>query len=252
LLKIVVTFAVAAEFDPWRRMSRFEAVRKNDVPTYSVRIGDAEVHAVITGIGTRSVGNELQNLLVDSDLCIATGLAGGLRKPYRAGTLLVARAVRTNDTESKVGSHAALVECANQCGAATVDCFFTSSGVINSSADKLRLGNIADAVEMESFHVLSQAERYGVPAVAVRAISDAVETDVPMDFSRVIDRRGQIAWLPALGEIVKRPTRIPHLVRFGIESSHAVKQLALFLDRYIKLLIRRTDLQFSIVRAGAK
>jgi adenosylhomocysteine nucleosidase len=251
LLKIVVTFAVAAEFDPWRRMSRFEAVPKNGLPTYSVRIGDAEVHAVITGIGTRSVGNEFQNLFADADFCIATGLAGGLKKSYRAGALLVARAIRTNDTEVKVRSHAALVECANDCGAAAVDCFFTSGGVMNSS-EKLRLGNIADAVEMESFHVLSQAERYGVPAVAVRAISDPVETDVPMDFSRVIDGRGQIAWFRALSEIVKRPTRIPQLVRFGIESSHAAKQLALFLDRYIKLLIGRTDLQFSIIRAGAK
>jgi adenosylhomocysteine nucleosidase len=252
LLKIVVTFAVAAEFDPWRRMSRFEAVRKNGLPTYSARIGDAKVHAVITGIGTRSVGNEFQNLFADADFCIATGLAGGLKKSYRAGALLVARAIRTNDTEVKVRSHAALVECANDCGAAAVDCFFTSGGVMNSSAEKLRLGKIADAVEMESFYVLSLAERYGVPAVAVRAISDPVETDVPMDFSRVIDGRGQIAWLRALGEIVRRPTRIPELVRFGVESSHAAKQLALFLDRYIKLLIGRTDLQFSIIRAGAK
>jgi nucleoside phosphorylase len=245
LLKIVVTFAVAAEFDPWRRMLRFEAVRKDGVPAYSARIDDAEVSAVITGIGTRSVGNEFQNIFADSDLCIAAGLAGALRKSYSTGTVLVARAVRTDDTESKVRSHDALLQCANECGATTVDYFFTSNAVVNSSAEKLRLGDIADAVEMESFHVLSQAERCGVPAVAVRAISDAVDTDMPMDFSRVIDERGQIDWMPALGEIVKKPARIPDLVRFGLESSRAAKQLAAFMDRYIKLLIGRTDLQFA-------
>src|SRR5262249_21133316 len=151
------------------------------------RIGGAEIYAVSTGIGSRSVIDELQNLIAGSSgFCIASGLAGSLRKRYPAGEIVVAKAVKAAGTDRIVKSNDSLVEIANQCGAAAVDFFYTSDAVVNSPAEKSRLGQIAGVVDMESFHVLSQAEKCGVPAVAVRAISDAAETAMPIDFNRVI------------------------------------------------------------------
>jgi adenosylhomocysteine nucleosidase len=133
-----------------------------------------------------------------------------------------------------------------------VDFFFTSDVVMNSQAEKLRLGAIADAVEMESFQIFSQAAEYGVPVVAVRAISDAADTSLPIDFNRIIDNRGQISWRLVLGEIAKAPMRLPQLIRFGFESARAARNLAHFLDRYIKFLIGGADLQVMVARTGAK
>src|SRR5262245_10744490 len=143
---------------------------------YLMRTGDAEVYAVLTGIGMRSVPDEFQNLLAKSaDLCIASGLAGSLKKKYSAGTILVANAVRTSGPDRAIQSDKSLVDRANQCGAASVDFFLTSGAVVNSSAEKLRLGKMADAVEMESFDVLRLAKQYGVSAVGLLAASDCVE-----------------------------------------------------------------------------
>ena len=234
-------------------MSRFERVSRRDDTIYLMRTGDAEVYAVITGIGMRSVRSDLQHLLAESvDLCIASGLAGSLTTRYHAGSILVAKAVRTSGPDRAINSDKSLVQRASECGADSVDFFFTSDVVMNSQVEKLRLGAIADAVEMESFQIFSQAAEYGVPVVAVRAISDAADTSLPIDFNRIIDNRGQISWRLVLGEIAKAPMRLPQLIRFGFESARAARNLAHFLDRYIKFLIGGADLQVMVARTGAK
>ena len=237
-------------------MSRFERVSGTSVPTYLMRRRGAEVHAVLTGVGTRSVQDELRNLLSNSaDLCISSGLAGGLRKEYCAGTILAAKSVKTTATDREMQSDESLVVVAGESGAVVTDFFFTADAVVNSPGEKLCLGKIAAAVDLESFHVLNEAAKIGVPAVAVRALSDAVETDLAIDFNRIIDDRGQIGWLPALHEIAKARKRVPQLVRFGFESSRAARHLSHFLDRYVEHLIGTVcirDLSFEVRRAETK
>jgi hypothetical protein len=160
--------------------------------------------------------------------------------------------VRTSGPDRAIKSDKSLVHGANECGAASVDFFFTSDVVMNSQAEKSRLREIADAVEMESFQIFSQAAEHGVPVVAVRAISDAADTSLPIDFNRIVDNRGQISWRLAFGEIAKAPTRLPQLIRFGFESARAARSLACFLDRYIKFLIGGGELQFLVARTEAK
>jgi purine-nucleoside phosphorylase len=238
LLKIVVTFAVHSEFASWRRLSGFERVKRRGVPMYRRRNGGADICAVMTGIGTRTVQAELRELLAASvDVCIVSGLAGSLRKQHQTRSVLVARAIRGGAAGKELKSDKSLVEIANRCGAIEVDSFLTSLTVVNSPAEKQRLGEIADAVDMESFQIFSQAREFGVPAVAVRAVSDAAETNVPIDFNQVIGNRGEIGWVAALLEIAKAPARLPQLIRFGIESSRAAHNLALFLERFTNSLI---------------
>ena len=222
MLKIVVTFAVHAEFAPWRRM------------LHSAPVGDARVNVVMTGVGARSVQSRLREALQDADICIATGLAGALKKQHAPGAILVAKAVKSSETQQEVRSDPSLVQMAAESGAVAVDYFLTSNVVVNSPTEKLRIGTSADAVEMESFHVLNYAEHMGVPGVAVRAISDGAETEVPIDFNKVIDRYGEISRTATLREITKVPNRVPQLIRFGLESSRARRSLAHFLDVYVR------------------
>ena len=231
----------------------WQGATESGIPVHLSRFQDAEIYAAITGIGTRSVESELRDLFrKTADVCIATGLAGSLRKPYSAGSVLVAKTIKAAGNEREMKSDDFLVAAAEGCGAVKVDCFFTSNTVVNSPVEKSRLGQIADAVEMESFHVVSLANEYGIPAVPVRAISDDAETNVPIDLNRVIDGRGQIRWVPALREIAKTPRRAPQLIRFGLDSSRAVRHLASFLDRYARFLIARRTVQFSVVHSETK
>jgi hypothetical protein len=138
---------------------------------------------------------------------------------------------------SVLSSDKELVQIARRCGAIPVASFLTSGTIINSPTEKRKLSELAGAVDMESFHVLSQAQAAGVPAVAIRALSDAADAPVPFDFNPMIDERGQIGWVSAAWQVVKMPNRIPQLIRFGLESSRAARNLSHFLNEYVKVVV---------------
>ena len=252
VVRFVVTFALNSEFAAWRRIAGFKKAGCTGIPVYSMRSGETEVCAAITGIGTRSVKSELRDLFRSgADVCIASGLAGSLRG-HAAGTIVAARSVRGEAHRKELKTDDSLVEIARQCGAVPVDCFFTSDTVVNSRSEKSCLGRIADAVEMESFQILRQAAEHGIPSIAVRAVSDAAETELPIDFNQVIDERGQIAWLAALRQAARTPQRMPEWIRFGRDSARARRNLAHFLDGYIQRVASSSDLRWAAARAGFK
>jgi hypothetical protein len=40
-----------------------------------------------------------------------------------------------------------------------------------------------------------------------------------------------------IGELIKNPVKIPAFVRFGLDTSAAIRNLTTFLDRYVKFLM---------------
>src|SRR6516162_3669410 len=84
LPRIIVTFAVGAEFAPWRRKRKFLLVRSSEVPKYSGEYDNAEVCVLITGIGMRHAHAELPKILAEpADACVVCGLAGSLRAQHQ-------------------------------------------------------------------------------------------------------------------------------------------------------------------------
>jgi adenosylhomocysteine nucleosidase len=236
LPRIIVTFAVRAELAPFRRLNTSKGVRP-----------------VVTGIGARNMQTELQQSLSEgADLCVASGLAGSLKREHVVGTILVASAVRRGGTSTVMRSDSSLLKVAVECGATPVEYFYTADTVANSVSEKVRLGETADAIEMESFQILAEAHRHGVPAVAIRAVSDSVDRDMPLDFNRAIGKNGEIGMLRALQQVVAAPSRLPQLVRFGFESARAARKLARFLDRYLRCLGADADWQFNIRRMESR
>jgi nucleoside phosphorylase len=227
-VKILVTFAVQAEFAPLKRIREFSRISQTEFLTQSG--GDSEVHVAIIGIGARKFH------LPSADLCIASGVAGSLKTQYGIGTVLVARAVKRKDSETIIASDESLVRIAIQCGAKPVDFFCTTDNIVSSVSEKSGLGRIADAVDMESYPVFAEARRQGIPVVAIRTISDAADQEIPLDFSGAVNQDGKLEWIPALSQIAASPGRIPQLMRFGLESSRAARELAHFLDKYLKCL----------------
>jgi hypothetical protein len=204
--------------------------------------GPSELHenirVVMTGIGMRRAPGELREALASSvDVCIASGLAGSVKREHRPGTVLVARGVRTGAAKTIIPGDGGLIGAAIRCGARPVDFFHTSANIANSAAERAKVAQAADAVDMESFHVLTEAQRAGVPAVAIRTISDSPERKLPIDFSRAVTDRGELAWIRIIAELLKRPARLSDFVRFGIDSSAAIRNLTGYLDRYVKFLM---------------
>ena len=230
-MRIVVTAAVRSECTGWRR--------------FSGPAGD--IHVVTTGIGMRGSRDQLRDLLaMPADFCIASGLGGSLTNRHAVGSIVVARGIKTEATTTILTSDGGLVDAAVRCGANPVSFFFTSKSIVNSPSERLRLSSGSDAIDMESFHVLAEARRAGVPAVAIRAISDTPDEPLPIDLSSVVSKRGDIDWLPLFWQLLKQPVRIKEFLRFSRASSNAAGNLARFLGRYFKFLAANEGLRTPV------
>jgi adenosylhomocysteine nucleosidase len=238
-MKILVTFAVQAEFGPWQRRRSFRRL-PGEWPVFESEFGGAKVRAILTGMGQTHALEAVRRVLPERpDICISTGLAGALRTGYRPGDVLVARLVSEVGEPVAVASHRELLSTAVDCGARQVERFTTSRTLVARAEQKRNLAKEAEAVEMESYTIMAEAARYGVPSVAVRAISDTVEFDMPYDFENARDTRGQVRISSVIAQVLRRPSGLPALVTLARDCRVASRHLADFLDILIGTLADR-------------
>ncbi len=235
-MKIVATFALDWELRAWRRLRAFrrDAARER---VFHAQLGGARIQAILTGVGAENAVRTLRACLKDSpDLCIATGLAGGLKNEYRSGDILAAKTVCAQTQAGCLASDDRLLGQAVAQGAKAVERFISVPEVARTRKRKLELGALADATDMESFVVMQEMQRRGVPAVAIRSVADEVDLELMCDFDRALDESGKIRMTAVLGQVARAPQEIWPLIKFGITSSRAAAALADYLDAYVSLL----------------
>jgi adenosylhomocysteine nucleosidase len=238
-MKILVTFAVRSEFAPWQRRRNFMRL-PGEWPVFEAMFGGAQVRAILTGMGQEHALNcAKRSLTYRPDICISTGLAGSLRSGYRPGDIMAARLVSEVGEPVAVASHRELLSTAVDCGARQIERLATSKTLVRRAEHKRELGSQAEAVDMESYTILAEAARCGVPAVAIRAISDSVDFDVPYDFEKARDARGQIRVMGVLSQVLRRPAGLPDLLKLAHDSRFASRRLADFLDAFAGTMAER-------------
>jgi hypothetical protein len=89
---------------------------------------------------------------------------------------------------------------------------------------------------MESFRILEEAQRRGIPSVAIRVIGDAVDEALPIDFDQAVRADGTVNLMNLAVQAMKAPSRWPALLLFGCRQRSAVRELAGFLDRFVSTL----------------
>jgi adenosylhomocysteine nucleosidase len=235
-MRILVTFAVEAEFAPWRKMRPFVPSKRGNVEAYTTRFQDAEVIALLTGVGGRRAWAEATSIIWDGnvDVCVSSGLAGALRKQHSPGDVLVPRQVHATGWDKVIPTDRALVELASKCGAKVVHAFYSADRVIVRVDEKADLGKKMDAVEMETGDILLEAVAFGARVVAIRGISDGADEALPLDFNRVVTEDGDISIKRVLAQVAAHPASLPALIRFGLQSRRAAHKLAVVLDKCIE------------------
>ena len=238
-MRVLVTFAVEAEFAPWRKRWPFVRVVSR-MPHYSsgswykAKLGAAEVEVFLTGIALRKSEPGLTFLLKHSPaICISSGLAGALSPSLGKSEIVVARAVRAISGGLAQPCHTHLVEIAARMGAKTANLFLTSPRVVSTAKEKADAARAGDVVEMESLTILNKASETWIPCVAIRAISDSATEDLPLDFNQVTNSSGRISWSRVVLQLARKPSRVPRMLELARHSVEAANRLADFLDRYI-------------------
>jgi adenosylhomocysteine nucleosidase len=243
-MRVLVTFALPTEFAFWRKRHRFSKMRAlaggRDLarcPLFRTWVGECEVVVALTGMGPVQARRATRYALQCApDVCISSGLAGAVKDAYRPGDVLAATQVSEIKGKRFFLCEASLVEHATACGARRVERFLTSPTVVVTAAAKRALAGQGDAVEMESASVLAAASAVNIPAIAIRAVSDAAGQDLPLDLNRVFSAKGSVRPVRLLGSLAAEPASLPGLLRLAGATRRAATGLAEFLDRYITAL----------------
>jgi adenosylhomocysteine nucleosidase len=115
----------------------------------------------------------------------------------------------------------------------------TVGGIVRQSSQKRELGerHQALAVDLESFAVAQTCRRQGVPCLAIRVVSDALEDELPREVERLVRQKTHAArWGAALGAMLNRPGVVKDLYKLKEDALAASDCLGRFLTRVIERL----------------
>ena len=240
-MRILVTFAVEAEFAPWTKLRQFHEKQleadhwSGGFKVYETMVADHTVWVHLTGVGARS--REFFQLApcakaAGTDFVISSGLAGSLKNEHRVGEVLAPHHVGTLRDATGATANSELQRFAGEHGAKLVETMLTADRIVESGQEKTRLGSFADAVDMESNRIMHEFAIEDIPVVTIRAISDESDEDLPLDFSGCLTQEGKLRPVSILKRLIQKPSKVPDLVRFGIRSKKAAANLAQFLDSF--------------------
>jgi adenosylhomocysteine nucleosidase len=123
----------------------------------------------------------------------------------------------------------ALVEGAEPAG--HVGRFVSTDRIVGRASEKQRFSHTTGAIglDMESAALAAEARRAQVPFVIVRAVSDLLNEDLPLDFNLFLRPTG---WLKGVAALVGKPSSVAGLCRLRRQSRAAAKNLTAFFQRY--------------------
>jgi len=256
VMRILVTFAVEAEFAPWRARRTFDHENAEGLKLWRSAIGNSEVFVVLTGMGDHSASvMELIMRVASSnryfDVCVSSGLAGALRREYQLSDIVVGKLLKSSVVHADLGrdwleTDKQLVELALAYGAKSAESFYTAEKVLTTAEQKSLLATKADVVEMESFNVVKEGYAWGARGVAIRAISDLADENLPIDFNRTMSSDNRVSIPRVLAEVAKSPGALGPLIRFGKQSRSAAEALAGFLETYVNEVVQLVERQDSL------
>lgn len=240
-MRVLVTFAVDAEFAPWRKLRSLKAETVGGLELFQSQIGRATVHFAVTGMGMENARRGAEAAMsIPHTICIASGFAGSLKATHRVGDVLAARAVQELGKSRTIECSRNLFMAAYENQAIEAKMFLTASKVITTAEEKRQLSPFADAVDMESFATLSVAKQKNLPVVALRVISDRLDADMPVDIGTTVDERGRVSIRGVMKHVASHPLQLPALIRLGRQTHTAAEALAHFLESFIKELSLRS------------
>jgi adenosylhomocysteine nucleosidase len=174
--------------------------------------------------------------LAAPEMLLNFGFAGAVRPGLEVGELVLAQRVLLFEKgrfHEQVAPDPALAErLARVLPAAGVNLkrgsFITAAEITNKdSLNHLLDGSLAHpALEMETAAFLAEAARAGLPAVALRGISDAAGEELGFSLEEFCDAELRIRLPRVLGTVLRKPWIIPQLIRLAGNTRRAGESLA--------------------------
>jgi adenosylhomocysteine nucleosidase len=163
---------------------------------------------------------------------ISAGFAGGLQPGLSRGHIVLADSIVGEHGERmSIDLHLSAGEAESVKGV-HVGRLLTVDRIIHKSLEKRALGQqfAAVAVDMESLSVAKVCQQEKQRFLAIRAITDTVDDELPRDVERLLNRPTMARKLgAAAGSIVRRPSAAKDLWKLRESAATAADRLAKFL-----------------------
>ncbi len=102
-----------------------------------------------------------------------------------------------------------------------------SSVLVATSAEKstLHINTDAVAVDMESIAIAKVAKKYSLPFLAIRAIADPADMNLPNSIGASLNQQGDVELSKLLLFLALHPGELPGLIKLGLHFNSAQKTL---------------------------
>lgn len=201
-----------------------------------------EVALLDTGEGPHNAERALRDWLHNSRAraVINVGLAGALSTSLAAGDLVIAREIRGADGMFDATA-SPLFRTAAEIAGVRIGTAITRDEIVCKAVDKRRLAQSAGVsqpawVDMESAAIATVCAESEVPYLIVRAISDAFDEDLPLDFNRCRDHRGRVSARKVVQAVIIRPRAFKGLLQLSRRADLCAANLASFVRQLLPRL----------------
>ena len=233
---MAVLTAMPMELAPVRRrMADVEPFPALGARAVRGRLAGLDVVATAVGVGTRAATEATERLLqaVSVPLVVVVGIAGASAPHLKIADVVVPETAIHGPAGT---THTSTTSVAHLDRSGTIrthdDLIVDADGVA-----ALHQQGIA-AMDMETGAIAAVCERRGVEWAAFRAISDNVDRPVDPASMTMLNQDGTVNLGAALQFMLRRPHRIPVLIRSGRDSAKACNAAAAAAERALQDLKR--------------
>lgn len=189
--------------------------------------GGSGVRRFLTGMGRDNAERAIAAILgeLTPKVVLTCGFAGGLSP-----------ALKCNDVIFQADENTPLREKLLEIGGATSVNFFCARRVAITGEEKMRLWRSTglDAVEMESESIRDYCREREIPSATIRAVSDASDEDLPLDFNTLMSPAQKINYGKLSWALVRSPWKLAELLAFQQKTVDAAKALGAYLNRLLE------------------
>ena len=240
---MTVGIFTASEWEFLHIRPKVSILERGRSPVYRYAIGhfgNMQVLLVRTGIGPHNARRAAEAIfdIFPLNIAIITGFACAL-KPASVGDLIIGnQTFRLDDaTPFSLPSHPILLDCAERTqqyiAIPSLHGTVVTADQVIWKAEKKRYiaaSHHATGLDMESAELAKVAASRDTPCLIVRAVSDLLDEDLPLDFNLFRTPRGIAQGVTTL---IQHPTTLVALYRLKMQGMLAASHLCLFLSNFL-------------------
>jgi adenosylhomocysteine nucleosidase len=223
MARIALICAMPMELKPLVRKLSLRKTEVGGVSLHSGNLGDHEVVAIATGMGTKLAAAATEQLLnaVDVERVVVFGITGAVENDTPIGTLILPEVVVNSITGSE--------HRPAPLGGGTPHGKMWTTDLINSDLEeiaRLREQGVV-SLDMETAVIAESCERHAIPWSVFRVISDrSTDGTVTEETFRLANQDGTPNVPAILRYFLKHPNRIPKMMKVGQGAVLATKNAA--------------------------